>query len=118
MLSVVSTVGPGGLPVTASWPVTQVNRVMAKLEKFTVSATLQQAIDSHRAGKRPEAERAYQAILAATPDHPEANHNLGVLMVQTGRVDAGLAHLKVALRSNSREPSYWFSYARGHLAAG
>jgi tetratricopeptide (TPR) repeat protein len=77
---------------------------------------LQQGIASHRAGRRAEAEAAYRAVLAARADHAEANHHLGVLLVQSGRIEDGLAHLKAALQANP-QPVYWASYARGLAAA-
>ena len=41
--------------------------------------TIEQAVEAHRAGKLEEAEALYRAILKDQPQHPDANHNLGVL---------------------------------------
>lgn len=86
----------------------------------SVSGTelLRQAIASHRAGQLDAAEKAYADLVAAEPTHAEARHNLGVLMMQRGRIAEGLEHLKAALASNPREPLYFFSCAKGFLAAG
>jgi protein O-GlcNAc transferase len=46
--------------------------------------SLQQAIAHHKAGRLQEAEQFYRATLQVQPDHPEANHNLGVLVGQLG----------------------------------
>jgi hypothetical protein len=81
------------------------------------SVTLRQAIESHRAGRRAEAEEGYRAILQLNPDHAEANHHLGVLMVLAGRIDGGLAHLQTAIRADPRQPTYRSSYIRGLSAA-
>jgi tetratricopeptide (TPR) repeat protein len=83
-----------------------------------VSATLRQAIDSQRAGRRDDAERAYHEIIDADPAHPVAHHNLGILLAQTGRIVSGLPHLKLALESDPGESLYWFSYVKGLLTAG
>jgi Tfp pilus assembly protein PilF len=91
---------------------------MSNSGTFSLDAALQQAVASHKAGQRAAAVKAYQAVLAAEPGHAGANHNLGVLMVQAGQIEQGLAHLKAALEANSREGLYWFSYAKGLLAAG
>jgi Flp pilus assembly protein TadD len=49
---------------------------------LTVDQALQQAINLHQAGNLKGAERRYRAILESEPQHPDANHNLGVLAVQ------------------------------------
>lgn len=85
---------------------------------LSIAAALQQAVASHRAGQLSIAESGYKVVIAAEPDHAEANHNLGVLMVQAGQVEDGLAHLARALGANDREALYYVSYARGLLAAG
>lgn len=49
-----------------------------------------QAMRLQQAGRAAEAERLYGEILARQPDHPEANHFLGLLKHQTGRTGEGL----------------------------
>jgi protein O-GlcNAc transferase len=44
--------------------------------------TLQQAITHHKADEMENAERLYRAILSEQANHPDANHNLGVLLSQ------------------------------------
>jgi tetratricopeptide (TPR) repeat protein len=79
---------------------------------------LDQALADHRAGRVAAAEAAYRTMIAAQPRNAGANHHLGVLLVQTGRVDDGIGHLRSALEANSAEPLYYFSLAKGLLAAG
>ena len=79
---------------------------------------LQEAIAHHQARRLVEAEQLYRAILQAQPEQPDANHNLGVLMVQAGQYAAGLPHLKTALESNPSQGQYWLSYADALLASG
>jgi Flp pilus assembly protein TadD len=81
-------------------------------------ATLQTALADHRAGRLVAAERSYRALIGTEPNHAGANHHLGVLLVQTGRVEEGLTLLKSALDANITEPLYYFSFAKGLLAAG
>lgn len=80
-------------------------------------AALQEALTDHRAGRLAAAEKAYRALIETEPGHAGANHHLGVLLVQTGRVDDGLIHLRSALNINGAEPLYYFSLAKGLLAA-
>src|SRR3954464_6888693 len=77
-----------------------------------------QALASHRGGGLADAERGYRALLEAEPCHAAANHHLGVLLVQKGRTEEGLARLKAALERDKGEPLYYFSLAKGLLAAG
>ena len=78
---------------------------------------MEQAIACHKAGQLAAAEDAYRAVIEADPGHAGANHNLGVILVQTRRVEDGLAHLARAVKSDRNE-QYYLSYARGLLAAG
>lgn len=80
--------------------------------------SLREALADHRAGRLAAAEKAYRVLIEAKPHHAGAHHHLGVLLVQTGRVNDGLAHLKLALEADGGEPLYYFSLARGLLAAG
>jgi hypothetical protein len=56
---------------------------------MTTDADLQQAVSHHQAQRFPEAEQLYRAILLAEPDHPDANHNLGILSLQRQQPAAG-----------------------------
>ncbi len=76
-----------------------------------VDQTLQQAIAHHHAGRLQEAEQAYRAILQIRPDHPEANHNLGVLTFALQQPAIGLLHFEAALAADPSVERYWLSYA-------
>jgi tetratricopeptide (TPR) repeat protein len=54
------------------------------------------AAQAHGAGRIVEAERAYEAALRADPGHGEALHGLGVLYLQTRRIDPAIACLSRA----------------------
>ena len=47
-----------------------------------------------------------------------ANHNLGVVMIQSGRAKEGLRYLKAAIDANPQEALFYFSMAKGLLTAG
>lgn len=90
----------------------------AHIPDTVLEAALEAALAEHRAGRLAAAEDAYRALIRARPGDAGVNHHLGVLLVQTGRTDEGLLHLKSALEANGAEPLYYFSLARGLLAAG
>src|SRR5262249_3491172 len=46
------------------------------------------------------------------------NHNLGILMMQEGKVELSLPHLRTALEDNPEKGQYWLSYAENLLAIG
>jgi Flp pilus assembly protein TadD len=80
-------------------------------------AALAEALANHRAGRLAAAETAYRSVIQTELHHAGANHHLGVLLIQTDRVNEGLGHLKSALDANPAEPLYYFSLAKGLLAA-
>jgi tetratricopeptide (TPR) repeat protein len=92
-----------------------------KLEERAMSSdnrqsSLLEAITHHQAGRMLEAEQSYRDILQAEPNCPDANHNLGILMVQQGKLELGLPHLRAALEGNPERGQYWLSYVE-HLLA-
>lgn len=85
---------------------------------MTVEQALHNAIAHHQAGELKDAERLYRAILHAQPNHPDANHNLGVLAVQIKQPAAGLPHLRTALEANPNQGRYWLSYIDALIQTG
>ncbi|MDD5248991.1 MAG: methyltransferase domain-containing protein [Rhodocyclaceae bacterium] len=59
----------------------------------------------HAAGALAEAESAYRRILAAEPQHAEAQHYLGVLLHQRGLTEEGLALILDALERDAGSAS-------------
>src|SRR5262245_23683606 len=78
---------------------------------------LQRAIIHHQAGRILEAEQSYRDILQTEPSCPDANHNLGILLVQQSKVELSLPHLRAAIEVNPEKGQYWLSYAESLLAA-
>jgi tetratricopeptide (TPR) repeat protein len=78
--------------------------------ELTVDQALQQAVAAHREGKLQDAERLYRAILQAQANHPDANHNLGVLAVAVGKPLEAIPLFKLALETNSQIEQFWLSY--------
>jgi tetratricopeptide (TPR) repeat protein len=72
--------------------------------------TLQQAISHHKARELENAEGLYRSILSEEPKHPDANHNLGVLLKQGDQAEIALPFFKTALESNPNQGQYWISY--------
>ena len=78
--------------------------------ELTIDQALQKAVEAHKAGKLQDAESLYRAILQAQPNHPDANHNLGVLEVSLNKTEAALPLFKIALEANPNQGQYWLSF--------
>ena len=52
--------------------------------ELTSDQMLLKGIEAHKSGRVKEAENYYRSILEANPNHPDANHNLGVLKAGVG----------------------------------
>ena len=77
---------------------------------LTIAQALERGVTAHKEGKLQEAEKLYRAILQSQPQHPDANHNLGVLAVGVGKVEGAIPHFKAALAANAKMEQYWLSY--------
>ena len=85
---------------------------------MTLREAMEKATACHRAGQLEDAERLYRVILQNQPNHPDANHNLGVLAVQGKQPAAGLPYFEAALEANPTEADYWLAYLDALLLAG
>ena len=83
--------------------------------ELTLTEAFQKAVEAHRTGEVHEADRYYTAILKAQPKHPDANHNMGVLAVEVGKINEGLPFFKTALDVSPNRLQFWLSYIRALL---
>lgn len=79
---------------------------------------LNQAVAHHRAGRLQEAEQRYRQLLQQDPTHADAHHNLGVLNIGAGQMDAALAHFEAARRAQPGIAKYWLSTAEALIRRG
>ena len=77
---------------------------------ITLDQALQKGIEAHKAGEIQEADRYYTAVLNAHPDHPDGNHNKGILAMNMGKFEEALPFFKNALKSNLKISQHWASY--------
>ena len=78
--------------------------------ELTLDQALQKGVEAHKAGQAQEADQYYTAILKANPNHPDANHNMGILAVGLGQVESALPFFKTALEANPKIAQFWLSY--------
>lgn len=79
---------------------------------------LQRALTHQQAGEFQQAGEIYLAILQSEPNHPMANHNMGVLAVQMQQPAASLAYFSTALDADPTRAQYWLSYIDALHQAG
>ena len=77
---------------------------------LTIEQAFEKAIEAHRAGQIKAADALYTAILKAQPNHPHANHNLGVIALGLGKYREALPFLKKSIDVNPENPQFWQSY--------
>ena len=78
--------------------------------EITIEQALQRAVETHKAGNLQDAEALYRAILQIQPNHPDANHNLGVLTCSINKTELALPLFKIALDTNPNQRQFWISY--------
>ncbi len=79
---------------------------------------IQDAISAHRAGRFDEAKRGYEAVLATTPDDPDALHLLGALQHQRGDSAAGAGLIARAITLNQYVATFHCNLADALRALG
>jgi len=82
----------------------------ASARRSQLARSFEQALALHRQGRRDEAERIYDIILAANPHHCDALHLRGVLRYQQGQAAEGLRLVAAALRGQPRSADVLSSY--------
>jgi tetratricopeptide (TPR) repeat protein len=86
--------------------------------QLTLDESLHKAIEAHNTGQIQEAERLYTAILKAQPKHPDANHNMGMLVVGVGKIQEATPFFKIALEANPSIGQFWLSYIDALIKLG
>src|SRR5258708_24024846 len=91
---------------------------MLNAQSEFVQTAVKRAIALQKAGRIDGGEGLYRRVLETCPEHPEANHNLGVISMQRGKLAEGVAHFKRALDGDGECELYRRSYARALALCG
>lgn len=70
---------------------------------------LAQGIVAHKEGNFADAERFYRAILLSAPEHPAANHHLGMIAVSLNKPGLAIPYFKIALEAAPEDEQCWVS---------
>ena len=79
------------------------------MAKLTIHQALEKALKAHKSGKLQDAYRILETILKYEPQHPDGNHNMGVLLVSMSKHDEALFFFEKALKSNPNVAQFWYS---------
>ena len=93
-------------------------QALADQMQQTLEQVFELALNHHQNGQHKEAEELYRTVLEFQPEHPDANHNLGVLAMMQQQPTAGLEHLRLALVGDTEREQFWLSYVDALLQAG
>jgi tetratricopeptide (TPR) repeat protein len=85
------------------------------MTEITIDQAFHKAIEAHKAGNFQVADGFYSFVLNEQPQHPDANHNMGVLAVSIGKVEQSLSFFKTALSANPSIAQFWFSYINAFI---
>ena len=74
-----------------------------------VDITLEHAISAHEAGDLVTAGEKYLEILNLEPNHPDANHNFGLIALKMDEQAMAVQFFKNAIEANPNIKDYWVS---------
>jgi predicted O-linked N-acetylglucosamine transferase (SPINDLY family) len=87
-------------------------------DTLTVAEAFRQGGAFYESGQLQQAELLYRAILRVQPTHAGANHNMGIIALQTGNPVASLPYFRAALAADPDRGQYWHSLVGALIAAG
>ena len=87
-----------------------------KTAPFNVAQAFNQALTAQRAGRLREAEKLYERLLKAAPDHFDATNLLGTIKAQLGRMGEAHRLLRAAVKINSQAAGGWANLGQVLLA--
>ena len=76
---------------------------------MTLDEALKLGIEAQKSGDIEEADRYYTAILGVNPNHPDANHNLGILAVSIHKVEQAIPFFLKAVDTSPGVGQFWLS---------
>ena len=83
-----------------------------------IGELMHKGIELHKSGKVEVAAQLYSVVLKEHPEHPDANHNMGVLAVGIGKIQEALPFFETALEANSAVAQFWVSYIDALIRVG
>lgn len=83
-----------------------------------VESALVEGLRQHRAGRLDRARHNYSAVLQKAPDHPEANHLLGLIALQQGDAREAVLRIRKAVDADPGFGPYHLNLGNAYCDAG
>ena len=77
---------------------------------MTINQALLKAVEAHKSGDVAAAKRLLSKIIQIEPNQPDANSNMGAILVASGDLEEALPFIKTALEANFSVAQHWFNY--------
>ena len=77
-----------------------------------IHEALRKGVEMHVAGDFDLASQLYGSVIELKPDHADANHNMGLLKLDTGNDLEALPYLQTALQADTSIVQFWLSYIK------
>jgi protein O-GlcNAc transferase len=87
-------------------------------QQVPISEAMRLATDHHQAGRLPEAESIYRAVLESDPTHVGATYNLALIALQRGRPNEAVPVMRDAVQREPRNSAHWMNYAAALAGSG
>ena len=78
--------------------------------EYTLDQALTKGIEFHKIKDYKKANYFYKKVLKLEPLHSYANHNSGIVCLDTGKVRDSIEFFRIALKSNPNYIQFWISY--------
>ena len=77
-----------------------------------IQEALSKGVEMHVAGEFDLAIQLYSSVLKLQPNHADANHNMGLLKLDTGNNLEALPYLQTARQADTSIAQFWLSYIK------
>ena len=83
-----------------------------------IQEALSKGVQMHVSGNFELAGELYASVLKLHPKHADANHNMGLLKIDTGHDLDALPYLQTALQADTSIAQFWLSYINALITLG
>ena len=87
-------------------------------QQVPISEAMRLATEHHQAGRLPEAEAIYRAVLDSDPGHAGAGYNLALIALQQGRAREAVPVMRDATEREPKNVTHWMNYAVALAGSG
>jgi predicted O-linked N-acetylglucosamine transferase (SPINDLY family) len=87
-------------------------------QQVPIGEAMRLATEHHQAGRLPEAEAIYRAVLDSDPAHAGATYNLALIALQRGQPKEALPAMREALERDQNNAAHWMNYAVALAGSG